>query len=61
MAQAVTRLSLSPRRQRFAPELFHVAYVVNKVELGQVFLRVLLVFPVSVIPPWLSMLISSGG
>jgi hypothetical protein len=38
----------------------HVGFVVGKVALGQVFLRVLRFFPVSIIPPSLSKLISSG-
>jgi hypothetical protein len=32
---------LSPRRPGFAPESIHVGFVVDKVALGQVFLRVL--------------------
>jgi hypothetical protein len=51
---------LSPRRPGFAPGSIHVGFVVDKVGLGQVFLRVLLFFPVSIIPPSLSKLISSG-
>jgi hypothetical protein len=38
-----------------------VEFVVDKVVLGQVFLRVLRVSPVNIIPPSLSKLISSGG
>jgi hypothetical protein len=45
MAQAVA--SLSPLRSGFAPESFHVEFVVGKVALGHNFLRVLC-FPLSV-------------
>jgi hypothetical protein len=38
-----------------------VGFVVNKVALGQVFLQVLWVSPVSVVPPWLSILIYHLG
>jgi hypothetical protein len=38
---------LSPRR----PASVHVGFVVDKVALGQVFLRVLRIFPVNFIPP----------
>jgi hypothetical protein len=51
---------LSPRRSRFAPGSIHVRFVVDKVALGQVFLGVLRFYPVSIIPPSLSKLISSG-
>jgi hypothetical protein len=44
---------LSPRRSEFAPGSNHVGFVGNKVALGQVFLRVLLFSPVSIIPPLL--------
>jgi hypothetical protein len=47
---------LSPRR----PGSIHAGFVVDKVALGQVFLRVLRFSPVSVIPPSLSKLISCG-
>jgi hypothetical protein len=52
---------LSERRPRFAPGSIHVGFVVDKVALGQVSLRVLRFSPVSIIPPSLSKLISSGG
>jgi len=42
--------SLLPYRPRFNPRPVHVGFVVDKVTLGQVFLQVLQVFPVSVIP-----------
>jgi hypothetical protein len=51
---------LSPRRPGFTPGSIIVGFVVDKVALGQVFLRVLRLFPVNIIPPWLSKLISSG-
>jgi hypothetical protein len=40
--------SLSPRRPRFAPGSFHVGFVVDKVALGQVFVRVLRFSPVDI-------------
>jgi hypothetical protein len=51
---------LSPRKSGFASGLIRVGFVVDKVALGQVFLRVLLFSPVNIIPPSLSKLISSG-
>jgi hypothetical protein len=45
---------LSPRRSGFAPVSVHVGFVVDKVALGQVFLRVLRVSSVSIITPSLS-------
>jgi hypothetical protein len=47
---------LSPWRPGFAPGSVHVVFVVGEVALGQFFLRVLRSSPVSIIPPWLSML-----
>jgi hypothetical protein len=44
---------LSPRRTGFAPESTHVGFVVDKVVLGQVFLRVLRFSPANIIPPLL--------
>jgi hypothetical protein len=44
---------LSPRRPGFAPGSIHVGFVVDKVALGQVFLRVLPFSPASIIPPLL--------
>jgi hypothetical protein len=38
-----------------------MGFVVVKVEMGQVNLRVLRFYPVSIIPQYLSVLISSGG
>jgi hypothetical protein len=54
---------LSPRRPRLAPGSVHVRFVVDKVALGQVFLRVLRFSPANIIPPSLSklVLVSSGG
>jgi hypothetical protein len=52
---------LSPRRPGFAPGSIHVGIVVDKVALGQVFLRVLRFYTVIIIiPPSLSKLISGG-
>jgi hypothetical protein len=42
---------LSPRRPGFAPRSIHVGFVVDKVALGQVFLRVLRFSPANIIPP----------
>jgi hypothetical protein len=42
---------LSPRGHGFDPGSVHVVFVVDKVALGQVFPRVLRIFPVSFIPP----------
>jgi hypothetical protein len=50
---------LSPRRPGFVPGSIHVGFVMDKVALGQVFLRVLLFSPVNIIPPSLSKIISS--
>jgi hypothetical protein len=44
---------LSPRKPGFDPRSVHVRLVVDKVALGQVFLRVRPFSPVSVIPPML--------
>jgi hypothetical protein len=46
---------------RTAPELFHVWLAVDKVALGQAFLRVLRFFPVNIIPRWLSKLMYHLG
>jgi hypothetical protein len=48
---------LSPLWPGFAPGSLHVGFVVDKVALGQVFLRVLRLSRVNIIPPWLSILI----
>jgi hypothetical protein len=42
---------LSPRRPEFDPGSVHVGFVVDKVALGPVFLRVLRFSPVNLIPP----------
>jgi hypothetical protein len=47
VAQAVSRRPLTA-----AARVNLVGFVVNKVALGQVFLRVLRFFPVNIIPPW---------
>jgi hypothetical protein len=52
-AQAVPWLrslvaGLSPRRPGFEPGSIHVGFMVNKVEMGQVFLRVLRFSPVDI-------------
>jgi hypothetical protein len=52
---AVSVASLSLLRAVFVPASVHVGFVVGKVALEHVF------SPVSIIPPWLSKLISSGG
>jgi hypothetical protein len=52
---------LSSRRSGFMPGSVHVEFVVDKVALGQVFLRVLLFSPVNIVPPWLSTLIYHLG
>jgi hypothetical protein len=49
--------ALSPRKLGFAPRTVQMGFVVDKVELGQVSHRVLLLYPVSIIPPWLSVLV----
>jgi hypothetical protein len=51
----------SPRRPRFAPQSIHMGFLVEKVALGQVFLRVFRFFPVNIIPPWLSILTYHPG
>jgi hypothetical protein len=52
--------SLSPRRPEFAPGSVHMGFVVDKVTLGQIFLRILRFTPVSVIPSVFSILIIWG-
>jgi hypothetical protein len=44
---------LSPRRPGITPRSVHVGCVVDKVALGQVFLRVFRLLPVNIIPPFL--------
>jgi hypothetical protein len=41
----------SPRMPGFAPRAAHVGFVVDKVALGQIFLRILRSSPVNIIPP----------
>jgi hypothetical protein len=48
---------LSPRKPVFAPGSVDIGFVLYKVALGQVFLRVLRFSPANVIPPSLSILI----
>jgi hypothetical protein len=45
----------------FAHGSVHVAFVVEKVAMGQIFLRVLHFSPVNIIPPWLHIHLSSSG
>jgi hypothetical protein len=45
----------------FAFGSVHVSFVEDRVALGQVFLRVILFYPVSIILPWLSILIYDLG
>jgi hypothetical protein len=52
---------LAPRRPGFKPGSVHVGFMVDKVALGQVSLRVLLFSPVSVISRWLHGQITPGG
>jgi hypothetical protein len=47
MAQVVI-VGLSPRRPVFAPGSVNMGFVVDKVALGQVFLRVLRLLPVNI-------------
>jgi hypothetical protein len=51
MAQAVSH-GFSPWRSWFEPGTVHVTFVVDKVALGQGFLRVRPFSSVSIIPPW---------
>jgi hypothetical protein len=52
---------LSIRSSEFEPGSIHVIFLVDKVALGQVFLLVLRVSPVSIIPPSFSILIYHPG
>jgi hypothetical protein len=52
MAQAVSRQPVKGK-SGFLSQSVHVEFVVVKVALGYILLRVLWIFPVSVIPPWL--------
>jgi hypothetical protein len=62
IAHAIAQVAdLSPRRPGFMPMSVHVRFVMDKVSLGQVFLLVLRCFPVTIIPPWLSMLVYNLG
>jgi hypothetical protein len=47
----------SSQRPGFEPESYHVRFVAVKVALGQVFFFLFLGSPVSIIPPWLSILV----
>jgi hypothetical protein len=57
MAQAVSRWPLTAEAG-FAPGSIHVGFVVDKVALGQVFLRVLRFSPANIIPPLLHIRLS---
>jgi hypothetical protein len=59
MAQVVSRQPLTAEA-RLRAWSNHVGFMVDKVALGQVSLRVLRVCPVSIIPPSLTKLISGG-
>jgi hypothetical protein len=59
MVQVVSRRPLTAEAQVRAWSI-HVGFVVDKMALGQVFLRVLRFSPVNIIPPSLSKPISSG-
>jgi hypothetical protein len=52
VAQAVSRRPVTAETG-FSPRAVHVEFVMDKVALGQVSLRVLRFFPVSIIPPLL--------
>jgi hypothetical protein len=52
---------LSPLNPEFAPGSIHVGFLVDKVALGKVFLRVLRFSPVNIIPPSFSELIYRPG
>jgi hypothetical protein len=52
---------LLPRRPGFAPGSVYMGFVVDEVALGQAFLPALWVFPVSITPPWRSVLIYYVG
>jgi hypothetical protein len=55
MVQEVTSQQASHRGGPVSRLSLHVGFVVDKVALAKVFLRVLRFSPVSIIPPWLSM------
>ena len=59
MCAMIERL-YSPRRSGFYPRPFHVRSMVDKLRVGQTFLRVLGDFAVSSIPPVLLIHISSN-
>jgi hypothetical protein len=52
---------LSQRRPDFGLELVRVEFMVDRVALGQVFLRGLRLSPVNIIPSWLCILIHHLG
>jgi hypothetical protein len=58
MAHMVNHQPLSA--EAFTPGLVHVGAVVDEVPLGQAFLKVLWFYPVSIIPPWLFILMLSS-
>ena len=51
IAQAVSRRRFVPAEARVDPRSVHVRFMVDKVVLGRVFLRIRRYFPVSIIPP----------
>jgi hypothetical protein len=55
MARAVIA-GLSPWRPGLVSGIVHVGFVVDKVALGQFFLKGFRISPVNIIPQWLSML-----
>jgi hypothetical protein len=54
-------VGLSPLRLWFESGPVHVGFVVDKVALGQIFLRVLRFFTVSIIRLWISILVYDLG
>jgi hypothetical protein len=56
LSSYIGRAGLSSGRPGFAPALAYMGFVVDNVALGLVFLASYSVFPVSIIPPWLSKL-----
>jgi hypothetical protein len=51
---------LSQRRPGLVPGSAHVGFVVDKVTLRQIISLSSSVFPVSIVPPWLSTILSGG-
>jgi hypothetical protein len=60
MAQAVSRW-LVTAESRFLTGPVHVGFVVDEVVLGRVSLRAPRLYPVCIIPPWLSILTYHRG